>query len=289
MSRFYEEPPPPPPPAWFSWPWLQVASYALLIIGGITMMAPFLWMLSSSLQSRAQLYEIPPVIIPDPPRWQNYLEMFVSINFARYFFNSCVVAVVVTVVGVIISAMAGFAFAKYQFRGKQLLFLYFIGTMMIPTQVTLIPLFLIFRWLGLLDTYAALILPGLTSAFGIFMMRQFITNVPEDLLDSARIDGASETGVFFRIVLPTIKPALGALGIFIFIGIWNDFMWPLVAISRDELKTIQLGLASFVQAHSASWHLVMAGATCALLPVIAVFLIFQKQFVAGVALTGMKD
>lgn len=270
-------------------PFLIIASYSLLILGGITMIAPFLWMLSSSLQSRAQLYEIPPVIVPDPPRWQNYVEMFVSINFARYFFNSCLVSVVVTVVGVVISAMGGFAFAKYEFRGKNLLFLYFIGTMMIPTQVTLIPLFLIFRWLGLLDTYLALILPGLTSAFGIFMMRQFIATLPNDLLDSARIDGATEGSLFFRIVLPTIKPALGALGIFIFIGIWNDFMWPLVAISRDELKTIQLGLASFVQVHSASWHLVMAGATCALIPVIAVFLLFQKQFIAGVALTGLKE
>ncbi len=268
---------------------MRILSYALLIIGGITMVAPFLWMLSSSLQSRTQLYEIPPVIIPDPPRWKNYSEVFISINFARYFFNSCLVSLIVTVVGVLVSAMAGFSFAKYEFTGKRLLFLYFIGTMMIPAQVTLIPLFLIFRWLGLLDTYVALILPGLTSAFGIFMMRQFISSVPNDLIDSARVDGATEMGLFFRIVLPTIKPALGALGIFVFVGIWNDFMWPLVAISRDELKTIQLGLASFVQMHSASWHLVMAGATCALIPVILVFLFFQKQFVAGVALTGLKE
>lgn len=267
----------------------KVFCYAMLTVGGATMVAPFLWMLSSSVQSRTDLYRIPPVIFPQDPRWQNYADVFLDINFGRYFLNSCIVSLIVTVTGVLISAMAGFAFAKYEFRGKKLLFLYFIGTMMIPTQVTLIPLFLIFRWIGLLDTYAALILPGLTSAFGIFMMRQFITSLPNDLLDSARIDGAGEASVFFRIVLPTIKPALGALAIFVFIGIWNDFMWPLVAISRDELKTIQLGLASFVQVHSASWHLVMAGATCALIPVIMVFLFFQKQFVAGVALTGLKE
>ena len=268
---------------------IKFSAYAILVIGGITMLVPFLWMIVSSLQSRAQLYQIPPVWFPVPPRWVNYTEVWVSINFARYFLNSCIVSSVVTVSAVLISAMGGFSFAKYDFPGKRALFLYFIATLMIPYQVTLIPLFLIFRYLGLLDTYLAMILPGMTSAFGIFMMRQFISNIPEDLLDSARIDGAREAGIFWRVVLPNIKPALSALAVFVFVGIWNDFIWPLVAISSDELKPIQVGLASFVQQHSASWHLVMAGATCALVPVILVFLVFQRQFVAGVVLTGMKE
>ncbi|PKO19951.1 hypothetical protein CVU37_00310 [candidate division BRC1 bacterium HGW-BRC1-1] len=268
---------------------VKVSAYIILIVGGITMLIPFLWMIISSLQSRAQLYQIPPVWFPVPPRWANYTEVWVSINFARYFLNSCIVSSIVTVSAVLISAMGGFSFAKYDFPGKRALFLYFIATLMIPYQVTLIPLFLIFRYLGLLDTYMAMILPGMTSAFGIFMMRQFITNIPEDLLDSARIDGAREAGIFWRVVLPNIKPALSALAVFVFVGIWNDFIWPLVAISSDELKPIQVGLASFVQQHSASWHLVMAGATCALVPVILVFLLFQRQFVAGVVLTGMKE
>ena len=268
---------------------IKFSAYAILVIGGITMLIPFLWMIVSSLQSRSQLYQIPPVWFPVPPRWANYTEVWVSINFARYFLNSCIVSSVVTVSAVLISAMGGFSFAKYDFPGKRALFLYFIATLMIPYQVTLIPLFLIFRYLGLLDTYLAMILPGMTSAFGIFMMRQFISNIPEDLLDSARIDGAREAGIFWRVVLPNIKPALSALAVFVFVGIWNDFIWPLVAISSDELKPIQVGLASFVQQHSASWHLVMAGATCALVPVILVFLVFQRQFVAGVVLTGMKE
>lgn len=268
---------------------MKSGAYVLLVIGGLSMLLPFVWMLVSSLQSRTQLYQIPPVWIPSPPRWANYGEVWVSINFARYFLNSCIVSTIVTVFAVLLSAMGGFSFAKYEFPGKKALFVYFIATLMIPYQVTLIPLFLIFRHLGLLDTYLALILPGLTSAFGIFMMRQFISGIPEDLLDSARIDGSREAGIFWRVILPNTKPALSALAVFVFIGIWNDFIWPLVVISSDELKPIQVGLASFVQQHSASWHLVMAGATCALLPVIVVFLVFQRQFVAGVVFTGMKE
>ncbi|MCX7019854.1 MAG: carbohydrate ABC transporter permease [bacterium] len=266
-----------------------VAGHAVLIAGGATMALPFLWMLSTALQSRAQLYSIPPRWLPSPPQWANFTEVWFGINFFRYFLNSCFISAVVTTLSVILCAMAGFAFAKYTFPGKRPLFLYFICTLMVPYQVTLIPLFLVFRGMNLLDTYTALILPGLTSAFGIFMMRQFITDIPEDLLDSARIDGSGEAGLFTRVILPNIKPAASALAIFIFIGIWNDFMWPLIAINRDELKPIQAGLASFVQQHAASWHLVMAGATCALAPVIAVFLIFQRQFVSGIAFTGIKE
>lgn len=263
--------------------------HVLLLMGAVTMVAPFLWMISSSLQTRSQLYQIPPQWIPSPPRWANYHEVWVTIDFARYFLNSCFISTVVTSFAVILSAMAGYAFAKFHFRGKEVAFAYILITLMIPYQVTLIPLFLIFRQLNLLDTYLALILPGLTSAFGIFMMRQFISGIPDDLIDSARIDGAGEGRIFWQVVLPNLKPAASALAIFIFVAIWNDFLWPLVAINQDELKPIQVGLASFVQQHSASWHLVMAGATCALLPVIVVFLIFQRQFVAGIALSGIKE
>lgn len=276
-------------PIWAS-PVLQsVVLHLVLTLGAITMVVPFLWMLSSSLQARAQIYKMPPEWIPHPVRWQNYREVWTAIDMARYFANSTFVSTVVTTLTVLLSAMAGYAFAKYHFRGKNIAFVYILCTLMIPYQVTLIPLFLIFRKLGLLDTYLALILPGLTSAFGIFMMRQFIAGIPDDLLDSARIDGAGETRMFFQILLPNVKPAASALAIFVFVGIWNDFLWPLVAINRDELKPLQLGLASFVQQYSASWHLVMAGATCALLPVLIVFLIFQRQFVAGIVLSGMRE
>lgn len=263
--------------------------HLFLLLGATTMVAPFVWMVSSSLQTRQQLYHIPPQWFPSPARWQNYYEVWVTIDFARYFLNSCFVSTVVTTLAVILSAMAGFAFAKYHFRGQKIAFAYILITLMIPYQVTLIPLFLIFRQLNLLDTYLALILPGLTSAFGIFMMRQFIAGIPDDLLESARIDGAGEPRIFAQVVLPNLKPAASALAIFIFVGIWNDFLWPLVAINQDELKPIQVGLASFVQQHSASWHLVMAGATCALLPVIIVFLFFQRQFVAGIAFSGLRE
>ena len=267
----------------------SVLLHAVLTIGAITMITPFLWMLSSSLQTRAQIYHIPPEWIPRPTRWSNYKEVWLAIDFARYFMNSTFISTTVTTLTVLISAMAGYAFAKYHFHGKNVAFAYILCTLMIPYQVTLIPLFLIFRQLGLLDTYIALILPGLTSAFGIFMMRQFISGIPDDLLDSARIDGAGEVRMFWQILLPNIKPAASALAIFVFVGIWNDFLWPLVAINRDELKPIQVGLASFVQQYSASWHYVMAGATCALMPVLIVFLIFQRQFVAGIVLSGLRE
>jgi ABC-type glycerol-3-phosphate transport system permease component len=267
----------------------RALAYVVLVAGGISMAVPLLWMFSSALQSPAELFKAPPQLFPETPRFSNFTEVWFSINFGRYFLNSCFVSAVVTITSVLLAAAAGFAFAKYNFPGKRFLFLYFISTMMIPYQATIIPLFLLFRKMNLLDTYTAMILPGLTSAFGIFMMRQFISGLPDDLLDSARIDGSSEIGIFGRIILPNIKSAASALGIFVFIGIWNDFLWPLIAINSDELKPIQVGLASFVQQYTARWDLVMAGATSALLPVILVFLIFQRQFVAGIALTGMKD
>ena len=269
---------------------------------GVVMVFPFLWMLSSSVKPATELFRFPPTLLPSQWHFENYARAWEAARFSRYFGNSVVVAVGGTLLSLTGCSMAAYAFSKLHFRGREALFWLVLGSQMIPGIITLIPSFLVVRAIplaggndllgrggyGWLNSYAGLIVPGAGGAFGVFLLRQFFLTVPEDLLDAARIDGCGDFGIFGRIVIPLAKPALAALSIFTFQGYWNDFVWPLVITSQDRFRTIQLGLVVFRQRFTTDWGPLMAGVTIATAPMLLVFLLAQRYFVRGIALTGIK-
>lgn len=276
--------------------------YAILIAGSIIFIAPFAWMVTASLQDVGDMFRWPPSWIPRSPSLDNYTEFFRQERIGRYFFNSAYVALIVTAFQLFTSSLAAYTFAKRRFPGRDLLFLLTLGTLMIPGQVTLIPNYVILKRIpffggndalgvggsGWLDSYWGLIVPQGASAFGIFLMRQYMKSIPDDLLDAARVDGGSEFRIFAQVVMPLCRPALAALGIFTFTYQWDDFFWPLVIISSEELRTLPLGLALFVVRNRTVWDLLMAGSVITTVPVLLVFLVFQRHFIRGIAVTGMK-
>jgi len=263
----------------------QAALYAVLILGSVIMLAPFVVMVVVSLWPNAAfLARRFPL---DQITLANYFETFTVLPFGRYFLNSTVVIVTVTVFQILIASLAAFAFARLRFRGREALFLLYLATLMIPAQVTLIPNFLIIRSLGWYDTYPALIAPGLFSALSTFLLRQFYRSIPIDLDDAARMDGASSLRIWGQIMLPLSQPIMAALAVFTFQGTWNDFLWPLVVTGSDKMRTIPIGLSYFVGQYSTAWNLLMAGSVLALLPVLILYLFAQKTFVQGITLSGM--
>ncbi|CAA9570737.1 MAG: ABC transporter, permease protein 2 (cluster 1, maltose/g3p/polyamine/iron) [uncultured Thermomicrobiales bacterium] len=276
--------------------------YLLLALGSIIFVAPFVWMVTASLQDVSDMFRWPPSWIPRSPSLDNYVDFFRQERIGRYFFNSAFVALSVTALQLFTSSLAAYTFAKRRFPGRDLLFIITLGTMMIPGQVTLIPNYVILKqipffggnnWLGTggsgwLDSYWGLIVPQAASAFGIFLMRQYMKSIPDDLLDAARMDGASEFRIYAQIVMPLCRPALAALGIFTFSYVWDDFFWPLIITSSEELRTLPLGLALFVVRNRTAWDLLMAGSVITTIPVLIVFLMFQRHFIRGIAVTGMK-
>lgn len=263
--------------------------YIVIVAGAISFLFPFMWMVSTSLKTDQDVFTWPPRLVPQPVRFQNYVDAWNSAPYARFFFNSAFIALVVTLANLFFSSLAGYAFAKYQFPGKQWIFIALLCTMMIPFQVTMIPVFVILSKLHWVDTYWGLIIPFTAGAFGIFLMRQFLSTIPDDLIDAARIDGCSEFRTFLTIVLPLSKPALSALGIFVFMASWNGFIWPFIIVKSTEMKTLPLAVADLAEGlYVMSWPLMMAGACFVVLPAIVVFLLFQKNFVEGITLTGIK-
>ena len=276
--------------------------YLLLIGGGVIFVAPFAWMVTASLQDVGDMFRWPPQWIPRRPSLDNYTRFFAQERIGRYFFNSAYVAATVTALQLFFGSLAAYTFAKRRFPGRDALFLLTLGTMMIPGQVTLIPNYVILKhiplfggnnWLGQggsgwLDSYWGLIAPQGASAFAIFLLRQYMKTIPDELLDAARVDGANEFRIYRQIVLPLCRPALAALAIFTFTYHWDDFYWPLVIVSSEELRTLPLGLALFVVRNRTVWDLLMAGSVIATLPVLIVFLLFQRHFVRGITLSGMK-
>jgi multiple sugar transport system permease protein len=253
------------------------------------MVVPFVWMVSTSLKTDSQAFAWPPALIPSPPQFHNYADAWHIAAFGRFYFNSTVVSVSTTLGSLTVSSLAAFGFAKYRSKKRDLVFLGVLATMMIPSQVTMIPNFILLKHLALLDTYGGLILPGLGSAFGIFFMRQSMLTVPDEFLDAARIDGASEYAVFLRVVVPLVRPALATLAIFTFIASWNDFLGPLIVVKSDEMRTLPLAIAALAAGHYVmSWPLLMAGACFVILPVLLVYLIAQKQFVEGINAGGLR-
>ena len=266
----------------------EVIIYTAFGILGLTMVFPFVWMVLSSFKITPDMFRIPPRFFPTKWLPQNYPEAIQASIFPRFFLNSVIVSVSVVVCQLFFDTLAGYAFAKYDFRGKEPLFFMLLSTMMISIFVTIIPLYLVLSKLNWLNTFYALILPGMAGAFGIFMMRQFISTIPDDYLDAARIDGASEFGVFRSIIVPMCKPALSALSVFVAQGSWNDFFYPLMVVTTTEMNTLQLGQARFVGIGHTRWELVMVVATLSTLPVLIVFLSFQRFFTQGLTIGGLK-
>jgi len=264
--------------------------YTVVTLGFVAVITPFVWMVLGSFKPEGELLRVPPTWWPESPTLDNYRELFSKGIFPRSFFNSTIVAIVVTVANVTFCSMVGYALAKLRFRGKKLVFGLVMGTLMIPGMVTFVPLFVLVANLGLVDTYPGLILPFLVTPFGVFLMRQFILDLPDDLLDAGRVDGASELRIFRQIILPLCGPGLATLGILTFLGSWNNFLWPLVVAQTQEHYTLPVALALFSknQQVTPNYGLLLAGATVVVVPVLIVFLIFQRRFIEGIATTGIK-
>ncbi len=266
--------------------------HVVLGLGALIICIPLIWMVTSSLKNPNCLFEVPIQWIPWEMRWQNYVDAWNTAPFGRYFINSIWVSVASTVLNLFFCSLAGYGFAKYQFPFKNAAFLFILATMMIPFHVVMVPLFVLVRDLGWLrgaNVYNALIIPGMMSAFGIFLMRQYITTLPDELFDAARIDGAGELGTYFRIVLPMSTGPLAALAVFIFLDNWNSLLWPLVlTTTNDQYRTLAVGLTQFQTVHGTQYHLMMAASTLVAIPMLIVFFLLQRHFIRGIALSGLK-
>lgn len=269
-------------------PWFQVCSYCILALGGIIMVLPFLWTVSASFKTYSDLFYNPYRLIPTEWTWTNYVEVFQQVPFHLYFFNTIKITAISTLGVLVTSALAAYAFARLQFPGRDFIFMGYLATLMIPRQITLVPTFILMRSLELLDTHASLILPGLFSAYGTFLLRQFFLTIPRELEEAATIDGCGYIRRFTTVILPLSKPALATLGIFIMMQVWNDFLYPMVFIQSDELRTLTLGLSIFRGDVDIQWNLLMAATTLSIVPMVIAFLSAQRFFVEGIALTGLK-
>jgi len=266
----------------------KMLAYLALIAVSIGMIVPYIWMLSSSFKLNKDVFTFPMVWIPDNIRWQNYVDIWTRIPLGTFIYNTAKLSVIVTLLQLLTSSFAAYAFAKLRFRGRNLLFLAYIATIAIPWQAYMVPQFILMRELGLNNTHLAIIFLQAFSAFGVFLMRQFYQGIPDELCEAARIDGLSEYGIWARLMLPLSKPALSTLTIFTFVSTWNDFLGPMIYLTKTELKTIQIGLRMFISQYSAEYGLIMAASVVSIIPVLIIFLALQKNFVQGVASSGIK-
>lgn len=266
----------------------KVLLYLLLIgISAFTLL-PFVWMISSSLKLDREVFIYPIQWIPETPHWENYVLIWQKVPLAMYAKNTAFIAIIVTFLQTLTSSFAAYAFAKLTFKGRDVLFLSYIATIAVPWQAYMLPQFIMMRNMGLYDTLWALVVLQAFSAFGVFLMRQFYQSIPTELCEAARIDGLSEYGIWAKIMLPLSKASIATLIIFTFIGTWNDYMGPMIYLTKDVNKTIQVGLRRFIQENSSDYHLIMAASLCSLLPVSVVFLALQKYFIEGIATSGLK-
>lgn len=278
---------------WYDTP-LKILGYAVLILVTLTMIVPFIWMITTSLRPSGSEFSYPPQIIIPPSEWDfsNYTRLFTLVPFGQYFVNTLFVTLCVVFGQLLVCSMAAYGFARLNFMGRDAIFVLYLATMMIPYQVTLIPLFLIVFNLGWINTYQGLIIPALSSVFGIFLLRQSFLGVPRDYQDAARIDGANEWTIYTRIFLPLNGPALATLGVFAFMGTWTDLLWPLLIARDQRLRTLELGLAYFNASTTAfrqtNWPLVMAAAVVVMLPVLIIYIAAQRYFIRGISLSGVK-
>lgn len=267
----------------------KILIYTALILITAVMIVPFLWMLSASIKTNTEVFKVTPFqFVPDNPQWSNYSEIWTRIPLARFIGNTVFLTIVVTLLQLLTSSFAAYAFAKLNFKHKNQLFLAYIATIAMPWQVYMVPQFIMMRGMGLNDKLLAMICLQAFSAFGVFMMKQFYEGIPDSLCEAARVDGMSEYKIYAKIMLPLSKPALSTLTIFTFVNTWNDYLGPLIYLKSEEKKTVQLGLKMFIGQYTAEYGLIMAGSIITLIPVIIVFLALQKYFVEGVASTGIK-
>ncbi|BBD40766.1 MULTISPECIES: carbohydrate ABC transporter permease [Aminobacter] len=264
----------------------RILAWTLLFIGGLIMVTPLAFMFSTSFKTAGQVYDLR--LIPAAPTFANYVAILADGRFMRWFFNSMFVAVMVTLSNVFFDSLVGYTLAKFEFRGRYFIFLAILSTLMIPTEMLVIPWYLMSANLGWLDSYWGIMFPGMMTAFGTFLMKQFFEGVPNDFLEAARVDGLNEFQIFWKVAMPLVTPALSALAIFTFLGNWTAFFWPLIVTTSKELYTLPVGLSSFAVEQSIQWEMIMTGAAIATLPTLIVFLVLQRYIVRGVMLAGLK-
>lgn len=267
----------------------RVLLHSLVIAGALVLIIPFLWMVSTSLKSYNEVFESPIRWIPRVLQWANYPTALAQHPFGLFFMNSGIVALAVTAANLLLCAMAGYGLSQYTYKGREFLFVLILSTMMLPLEVVMVPLFLITKQFNMLNSLSGLIVPMAVDPFGVFLMRQFMFGIPSSLIEAARIDGAGEFHIFWRIVSPLTRPAMAALGIFTFRETWDAFIWPLIIITEEKLKTVPLGIAMFETSYVTNYHQLMAVATVAIVPMMALFFVMQRAFIRGMAMTGLKD
>lgn len=259
----------------------------VLMLGGLLVAIPFIWMILSAFKPESEVLQLTPTLWPETFTTENFVYLFENMNFGVYLRNTIII-VLCSFVGLFFNAMAGYAFAKYKFKGREKLFYLVLATMMIPGQVTMIPVYLILNQMGLTNTMAGVVLPGLVGAFSIFLFRQFMSTIPDELLEAARLDGASEFRVFMQLVLPISKPIMAVQGILTFIAGWNSFLWPLIIANDESLYTLSVGLSLLKGQYGGNFALQMAGSTFMVVPIVIIFIIFQKHIIEGYTISGMK-
>jgi multiple sugar transport system permease protein len=266
----------------------RIILYSLLIVGAILSLLPIIWMVSASLMPSGEASTFPPRLFPSSVTFSHYVDLFTRLSLGRYLFNSAFIAIIVTGLSLIINAMAGYAFAKLRFRGREKVFRALSAGLVLPVQVSMLPLFLLLKNMGLINTYWGVIIPGLASIFGIFLIRQYAISIPDEMLDAARVDGASELRIFWSIVVPGILPILATLAIWTFLATWNDFMWPLIVLSDESHYTLPVALANLAGEHVQDTELMMAGSVITIIPVMLVFLFLQRYYIQGVMAGSVK-
>ncbi|QXC49016.1 carbohydrate ABC transporter permease [Agrobacterium salinitolerans] len=264
----------------------RIVTWTLLFIGGLIMISPLLFMFSTSFKTADQVYDLR--LIPAAPTLANYITVMADGRFLRWFFNSMLVAVIVTVSNCFFDSLVGYTLAKFEFRGRYFIFLAILSTLMIPTEMLVIPWYLMSSQLGWLDSYWGIMFPGMMTAFGTFLMKQFFETVPNDFIEAARVDGLNEFQIWWKVALPLVTPALSALAIFTFLGNWTAFFWPLIVTTSKELYTLPVGLSSFAVEQQIQWEMIMTGAAIATIPTLIVFIVLQRYIVRGVMLAGLK-
>ena len=266
----------------------RVLLYIVLILIAVIMVVPFLWMLSTSLKTQYDAVKIPPVWIPDPPQWENYVKLFTEQPMFQFMLNTIKIVFFVVLGQLFFSSLAAYSFARISFKGRNVVFFFYFATLMVPGQVTMIPTYLMFAKAGLTDNHLALILPAFFSAFGVFLLRQFFMSLPRELEEAAEIDGCNPFMTYWRIMLPLVVPAMLTLGVFTLMNTWNDYMGPLIYLSSPEKYTMTLGIAYFKGVYTTQWNLVMAGSIVSVVPILIAYLCAQKYFIEGIAFSGVK-
>ena len=266
----------------------RLTIHLLLIVGAILTVIPLLWMISASFMPQGEATSFPPRVIPSRITFEHYQSLFSSLNLGRAFVNSLVVALLATVLSLLVNSLAGYAFAKLRFKGRDRVFAMLVAALGIPAQVAMLPLFLLLKSIGLVNTYVGVLIPYIATIYGVFLVRQFMLSIPDDLLAAARIDGASELRIYWSVILPVARPVLATLAIFTFMSAWNDFMWPLIILSDADKYTMPVAIANLSGEHFQDLELMMASAVLTIIPVLALFFVLQKQYIAGMMAGSVK-